>query len=59
MVTQKMERYSPLLVWAVLRKLRLGIRAIDIERLYGIPHELAMTWERRAIAEGAKRRWDR
>lgn len=37
-------RYSPLLVWAVLRKVERGMRLWEVAEVYGIPEVTLKYW---------------
>lgn len=52
MVTEKRERYSSLLVWAVLRKLRHGMSSLEMESTYGIPRTTINKWALCAFIDG-------
>lgn len=55
MVKEKRERYSSLLVWAMLRKFKDGMSSLEMESVYGIPRTTINKWALCAFIDGEQR----
>lgn len=51
-VKEKRERYSSLLVWAMLRKFKDGMSSLEMESVYGVPRTTINMWVFRAFVKG-------